>query len=82
MGEPVHAARAVAAGQDQSGGGGCEQIGLLAHLNPPVVLTDCLGEVAQWRMCPVTPVTGMRRILLAIVVALVIAFVMRETCPK
>ena len=27
------------AGQDQSGGAGCEQSGHLAHLNPPVVLT-------------------------------------------
>jgi hypothetical protein len=27
------------AGQDQSGGAGCEQIDRLAHLNPPVVLT-------------------------------------------
>jgi hypothetical protein len=29
------------AGQDQSGGAGCEQIGRLAHLNPPVVPTYC-----------------------------------------
>jgi hypothetical protein len=29
------------AGQDQSGGAGCEQSGRLAHLNPPVVPAYC-----------------------------------------